>query len=74
MKASECKCVVCGAQAVAFWPIFDPDIPSLPYCRKCLDKEKLKLMISIFGEEEGKDLYDAGEELRKRNEHTNNHS
>lgn len=27
-KASECKCVECGKQAVAFWPIIDPDIPN----------------------------------------------
>ncbi len=40
MKASECKCCICGKQAVAFWPVIDPDIPSHPYCRKCLDKEK----------------------------------
>lgn len=40
MKATECKCIVCGKQAVAFWPVIDPDIPSNPYCRECLDKEK----------------------------------
>lgn len=47
MKASECKCCVCGKQAVAFWPVVDPDIPSHPYCRKCLDEEKMKLMIKL---------------------------
>jgi hypothetical protein len=47
MKASECKCIICGKQAVAFWPVIDPDIPSHPYCRKCLDKEKMKLMIKL---------------------------
>lgn len=46
--ASECKCCICGKQAVAFWPTFDPDIPSHPYCRSCLDKEKAKLMIKLF--------------------------
>jgi hypothetical protein len=40
MKASECKCCICGKQAVAFWPVVDPDIPSFPYCRECLDNEK----------------------------------
>ena len=44
MKATKCKCCICGNHAVAFWPIIDPDIPSQPYCRKCLDKEKNKLM------------------------------
>lgn len=47
MKASECKCINCGKQAVAFWPVFDPDIPSHPYCRECLDKEKRELMIKL---------------------------
>lgn len=47
VHAKDCKCVVCGKQAVAFWPCFDPDIPSHPYCRKCLDKEKAKLLIEL---------------------------
>lgn len=57
MKASECKCCKCDAQAVAFWPCIDTDIPQHPYCRKCLDREKLKAMIAIFGEEEGKNIF-----------------
>ncbi len=48
MKASECKCCVCGKQAVAFWPIIDPDIPSYPYCRNCLDKAKREMLIDIL--------------------------
>lgn len=48
MKASECKCCVCGKQAVAFWPCIDPDIKSLPYCRECLDKAKMELLIEMF--------------------------
>lgn len=47
MKASECKCVECGKQAVAFFPVCDPDIPSYPYCRKCLDKVKMRLLIQL---------------------------
>ncbi len=46
--AKDCKCCKCGKQAVAFWPVCDPDIPSYPYCRKCLDKEKMKLMENLF--------------------------
>ena len=46
--AKDCKCVVCGKQAVAFWPIIDPDIISHPYCRKCLDKEKAKMVIELY--------------------------
>jgi len=65
MKASECKCCMCGAQAVAFWPCIDPDIPQHPYCRKCLDKEKLKAMIAIFGKEEGKNLFKLHKNERK---------
>lgn len=47
MKASECKCCVCGKQAVAFFPVCDPDIRPYPYCRECLDKEKMKLLIKL---------------------------
>lgn len=50
MKASECKCVMCGKQAVAFWPVIDPDIPAEPYCRKCLDKVKADTMRWLFTE------------------------
>lgn len=48
IKASDCKCCVCGEPAVAFWPTCDPDIPSYPYCRKCLDKVKQELMIQLL--------------------------
>ena len=47
IKASDCKCCKCGEQAVAFWPVCDPGIPSYPYCRKCLDKEKQELILAI---------------------------
>ncbi len=49
MLASECTCVDCGKQAVAFWPLIDPDIPANPYCRECLDKAKVEMLISAFG-------------------------
>ena len=52
MNASECKCCVCGKQAVAFWPVIDPDIPSHPYCRECLDKEKNELLITFSKKDE----------------------
>ena len=67
IKASDCKCIICGKQAVAFWPIIDPDIPSHPYCRKCLDKEKLKAMIGAFGEEQGTEFFNAWNAIKKRN-------
>ena len=47
-KASDCKCIICGKQAVAFWPVIDPDIPSEPYCRKCLDKTKAAVIREIM--------------------------
>ena len=50
-KASDCKCVECGRQAVAFWPCIDPDIPSHPYCRECLDRAKVAALASMFGDE-----------------------
>lgn len=56
MKASECKCIICGSQAVAFWPVIDPDIPSHPYCRPCLDREKMKALIAICGGGEGRKM------------------
>jgi len=34
--------------AEIFWPVFDPDIKSFPYCKPCLDKEQLKLMIQLY--------------------------
>lgn len=46
-RAQECNCVRCGKQAVAFFPIFDPDIPSYPYREKCLYKTRYELMIKL---------------------------
>ena len=46
--ASSLKCCTCKKrQAVAFWPCIDPDIPSHPYCRKCLDKAQIELVIKL---------------------------
>lgn len=46
IKAKDCKCK-CGKQAVCFFPACDPDIKSYPYCRKCVDIEKLKLICKL---------------------------
>jgi hypothetical protein len=47
-KASDFKCCKCKkAQAVVFWPVCDPDIPSHPYCRKCVDKVHIELLVQI---------------------------
>lgn len=40
-------CCKCGKQAVAFWPVIDPDIPANAYCRECLDKAKTKLLLEL---------------------------
>ena len=50
MKASDCKCCECGRQAVAFYPVYDPDIPSYPYCRACLNKMKMELAYKLWGD------------------------
>jgi hypothetical protein len=47
-KASDERCCKCGKQAVAYWPVFDPDIPTYPYCRECLDKAKRELMDKLM--------------------------
>ena len=49
IHASECQCIECGKQAVAFWPCVDLDIPRNPYCRKCLDEAKIEAMIKCNG-------------------------
>jgi hypothetical protein len=41
------KCCICGQPAVAVWPVIDPDIETHPYCRKCLDEQKLKLLMEM---------------------------
>ena len=52
INAKDCKCCVCGEQAVAFWPMIDPDIPHHPYCRKCLDEAKLNLLMKLYSKNE----------------------
>ncbi len=48
IRATDCKCYECGEQAVALYPCIDPDIPQRPYCRKCLDKLKERIIMEIF--------------------------
>lgn len=36
---------------MAFFPIVDPDIPSYPYCRECLDKAKMELAVALWGDD-----------------------
>jgi hypothetical protein len=46
-NTKKCHEPKCKEQAVAFFPVCDPDIPSYPYCRKCLDKVKLELLMKL---------------------------
>lgn len=48
LYAKDYKCVDCGKQAEVFFPICDPDIPSYPYCRECVDKRKKELMLKLI--------------------------
>jgi NAD-dependent SIR2 family protein deacetylase len=56
LKAKNCKCIKCGEQAVAFWPI-EPDIKSYPYCRKCLDEIQIKLLLKIYKDENSNNFF-----------------
>ena len=46
IKASDCVCVECGGVAEAFWPQ-ELELPTFPYCQKCLNRTKLRLLIKI---------------------------
>lgn len=65
MKASDCKCIKCGAPAVCFWPVVDVDIPSHPYCRACVEKAKVDLMVAIALDSD-KYLYSEDKERAKK--------
>ena len=68
MKASDCKCCICPAQAVAFWPCVDPDIRANPYCRECLNKAQNELLITIAEMEHGKYRVDYPANQNQRSE------
>ena len=53
MKANECKCVCCRKQAVAFYPIVDPDIQAHPYCADCLEKAMVDLAKALWKDDKG---------------------
>lgn len=48
IKAKDCKCIGCGKQAIAFYPYCDPDIPSHPYCKECLETAKAELYFKLM--------------------------
>lgn len=49
LYAKDMPCCECGKidDENRFFPAFDPDIPSYPYCRKHLDEVKFRLLIKI---------------------------
>lgn len=48
--AADEKCSRCSAQAVAFWPMVDPDIPAHPYCDECLRDAQDALLLKMYDE------------------------
>ena len=73
MEASECKCCVCGKQAVAFYPCIDPDIPSYPYCADCLEKAMIETAKNLWPDDKGMQLI-AREQAKKAVEKYKNKS
>lgn len=49
-NAMNAKCVVCGALAVAYFPVWDIDqeVPPKSYCRKCLDRVKHEFYMKLL--------------------------
>jgi hypothetical protein len=52
VHAGDYYCVRCYSDkkengAEVFWPAFDPDVRSFPYCRPCVDYLKLKMMVDL---------------------------
>lgn len=43
-QAKDCKCTDCDKPAIVFYPMINIDIPSYPYCKKCLGRVKLKML------------------------------
>lgn len=56
MEAKDCKCCKCGKQAVAFYPCFDPDIPSYPYCADCLYDAMIEMAEAVWPDDIGMQL------------------
>ncbi len=53
MEAKDCKCIKCGKQAVAFYPLIDPDIPSYPYCAEHLEEAMIEVSRAIWKDDKG---------------------
>ena len=51
IKASDCKCIICGKQAVAYYPCIDPDIPSYPYCADHLEQAMIDTAKAVWSDD-----------------------
>ena len=53
MEAKDCKCIKCGKQAVAFYPVVHPDIPSYPYCAEHLEEAMISMANAVWKDDKG---------------------
>ncbi len=68
MEAKDAKCCVCNKQAVAFWPVIDPDIPSYPYCADHLEQAMIDTAKFVWPDDKGMQAieeYQAKEAVKK---------
>ena len=71
MEAKDSKCCVCGKQAVAFYPVIDPDIPSYPYCADHLEQAMIDTAKFVWPDDKGMQAiaeYQAKEAVKKYKE------
>lgn len=67
-KALECKCCKCDKQAVAIYPLIDPDIPCFPYCADHLEEAMIDVAKTVGKDDEGMQaiaIYQAKEAVKK---------
>ena len=53
MEEKNCKCCMCDKQAVAFYPVVDPDIPSNPYCADHLEEAMIDVAKAVWKDDKG---------------------
>lgn len=56
MEAKDCRCCMCDKQAVAFYPVVDPDIPSNPYCADHLEEAMIGVAKAVWKDDKGMQL------------------
>ena len=68
MEAKDCQCIVCGKQAVAMYPLIDPDIPSYPYCADHLEEAMVDVAKAVWKDDKGMQsvaIYQAKQAAKK---------